>query len=97
MSMQMGHVVPLPSTSEGSPPTAPWSQTVSSGGKALSLRERRHVLGGRVGVSETACGRGGCLDPSPYPLPWTWTGGPRVVGASKMAQHGSKSTSESPR
>ena len=33
-----------------------------------------YVLGGRVGVSETACGRGGCLDPSPYPVPWTWTG-----------------------
>ena len=32
------------------------------------------MLGGRVGVSETACGRGGKLDPSPYPLPWTWTG-----------------------
>ena len=28
-----------------------------------------------MGVSETACGRGGKLDPSPYPLPWTWTGG----------------------
>ena len=28
-----------------------------------------------MGVSETACGRGGCLDPSPNPLPWTWTGG----------------------
>ena len=28
-----------------------------------------------MGVSETACGRGGCLDPSPYPLPWTWTEG----------------------
>ena len=27
-----------------------------------------------MGVSETACGRGGKLDPSPYPLPWTWTG-----------------------
>ena len=32
------------------------------------------MLGGRVGVSETACGRGGKLDPSPYPLPWAWTG-----------------------
>ena len=28
-----------------------------------------------MGVSETACGRGGKLDPSPYPLPWAWTGG----------------------
>ena len=28
-----------------------------------------------MGVSETACGRGGSLDPSPYPLPWVWTGG----------------------
>ena len=28
-----------------------------------------------MGVSETACRRGGGLDPSPYPLPWTWTGG----------------------
>ena len=28
-----------------------------------------------MGVSETACGRGGSLDPSPYPLPWTWTEG----------------------
>ena len=27
-----------------------------------------------MGVSETACGRGGKLDPSPYPLPWAWTG-----------------------
>ena len=27
-----------------------------------------------MGVSETACGRGGKLDPSPYPLPWTWRG-----------------------
>ena len=33
-----------------------------------------YVLGGRVGVSETACGRGGYLDPSPYPLPWPWKG-----------------------
>ena len=33
------------------------------------------VWGGGGGVSETACGRGGKLDPSPYPLPWAWTGG----------------------
>ena len=32
------------------------------------------MLGGRVGVSGTPCGRGRCLDPSPYPLPWTWRG-----------------------
>ena len=31
-----------------------------------------------MGVSETACGRGGSLDPSPYPLPWTWTGRPAM-------------------
>ena len=28
-----------------------------------------------MGTSEKACGRGGCLDPSLYPLPWAWTGG----------------------
>ena len=28
-----------------------------------------------MGVSGTPCGRGRCLDPSPYPLPWTWRGG----------------------
>ena len=26
-------------------------------------------------MSETACGRGGKFDSSPYPLPWAWTGG----------------------
>ena len=44
-----------------------------------------YVVGGRVGVSETACGRGGCLDPSPYPLPWTWTG---PVASGQSVQDG---------
>ena len=27
-----------------------------------------------MGVSGTPCEQRGCLDPSPYPLPWTWRG-----------------------
>ena len=47
-----------------------------------------------MGVSETACGRGGKLDPSPYPLPWTWTGG---FASGQSVQDGPRWPQEGPR
>ena len=56
-----------------------------------------YVVGGRVGVSETACGRVGSLTPPPTPSPGPGRGGSRAVRASKMAPDGSKRAAESPR
>ena len=38
-----------------------------------------------MGVSGTPCEQRGGLDPSPYPLPWTWTGG---AASGQSAQDG---------
>ena len=60
-----------------------------------------------MGVSGTPCEQRGCLDPSPYPLPWTWTGplagrqsaqdGPgRLQEGSREAKMASKIAQDSP-
>ena len=39
------------------------------------LRLGCYLYVGRAGGSERDGLRAGCLDPSPYPLPWAWTAG----------------------
>ena len=57
------------------PPVAAHPKTTAEYAEARA-RLGCYVCVGRAGGSERDgfCGRGGGLDPSPYPLPWTWTG-----------------------